>query len=116
VLVGSLSHLGTQGVSNCTEKIVRVVSSLGSRVGHGVDPVPLVPVPVGGFGGRGWVGDAFDLDSLITGFGLSPGSVLQKSRTIFWDLCARNGSQERTSKNHSSSHAACAIPVKTNFF
>jgi hypothetical protein len=57
ILVGSLSHLGTRGLSSYTEDLVRVVGSLGAKVGQGVEVIPLVSVPIGGFGGGGggWV-------------------------------------------------------------
>ncbi len=53
ILIGSMSHLGTRGLSNYTEDLVWVVGSLGARVGQGVEVVPLVSVPIGGFGGGG---------------------------------------------------------------
>ncbi len=51
VLLGSMSHLGARGLDSYAGDIVGCMSSVGAKVGHGVEVVPLCPVPIGGLGG-----------------------------------------------------------------
>ncbi len=51
VLLGSVSHLGARGLDSYAGVIVGSMSSVSARVGHGVEVIPLCPVPIGGLGG-----------------------------------------------------------------
>jgi hypothetical protein len=84
ILVGSLSHLGSRGICNYSEELVRVIGSLSAKVGVGVEVVPMVFVPLGGIGDPGWIRDAYDLDAWILASGLGPGSMLGDSRNHLW--------------------------------
>ncbi len=53
VLLGSMSHLGARGLDSYAGDLVGSMSSVSARVGHGVEVVPLCPVPIGGLGGGG---------------------------------------------------------------
>ncbi len=53
ILVGSLSHLGRRGICNYAEELVRVIGSLGAKVGVGVEIIPRVFVLLGGIGDPG---------------------------------------------------------------
>jgi hypothetical protein len=46
-MLGSLSHLSSQGIVSYTEDLVRFWSSLEARVGPRVEAGPCVPVPLG---------------------------------------------------------------------
>ncbi len=85
ILVGSLSHLGRRGICNYAEELVRVIGSLGAKVGVGVEIIPMVFVPLGGIGDPGWIRDAYDLDAWILASGLGPGSMLGNTRSHLWE-------------------------------
>jgi hypothetical protein len=85
ILVGSLSHLGRRGICNYAEELVRVIGSLGAKVGVGVEIIPMVFVPLGGIGDPGWIRDAYDLDAWILASGLGPGSMLGDTWSHLWE-------------------------------
>ncbi len=63
---------------------MRVIGSLGAKVGVGVEIIPMVFVPLGGIGDPGWIRDTYDLDAWILASGLGPGSMLGETRSQLW--------------------------------
>jgi len=84
ILIGSLSHLKTRGLSDYAESLVRVVSSLSSRAGLGVDVAPLVVLPLHGVEEDFQVRALLDLDSWILS-GNNGVSAFPKTRAAFWE-------------------------------
>jgi hypothetical protein len=62
------------------------MSSVGARVGHGVEVVPLCPVPIGGLGGGGLIRDIFDFDSWLHCSTTGATDLLAGARKVFWEI------------------------------
>jgi hypothetical protein len=110
ILLGSLSHLGRRGICNYAEELVRVTGSLGSKVGVGVEIIPMVFVPLGGISDPGWVRDAYDLDTWILASGLGPGAMLGETRSQLW-----KGLRERADGDAGGGHLPRSLYLPASF-
>jgi hypothetical protein len=81
-----MSHLGARGLDSYAGDIVGCMSSVSARVGHGVEVIPLCPVPIGGLGEGGLIRDIFDLDSWLHCSSSVPGDQLAGARTVLWEI------------------------------
>jgi hypothetical protein len=86
VLLGSMSHLGARGLDSYAGDIVGCMSSVGAKVGHGVEVVPLCPVPIGGLGRGGLIRDIFDHDSWLHCSTTGAIDLLAGARKVFWEI------------------------------
>ena len=84
LLVGSLSHLRACGIQDYADSLVRTFVSLSSKVGPGVEVVPLVFVPMHGLESGSLIRDLMDLDAWLMSVHGGGRTVLPKSRETFW--------------------------------
>jgi hypothetical protein len=73
------------GASFCGYNLVGTMSSVSAKVGHGVEVVPLCPIPIGGLGGWGLIRDMFDLDSWMHCSTTGSIDPLAETRTVLWE-------------------------------
>jgi hypothetical protein len=116
-MIGSVSHLGARGLGSYAEDLVKTISSVGARVGHGVEVIPAVHVPLGGLRGAGVVRDAFDLDSWIVATG-SPGAALRDAREVLWKTNLKEAEGDSCMGDERNIYLPCSTknPRKRNFF
>jgi hypothetical protein len=86
IMVGSVSHLGQRGLESYVNDLCRVFSSMGTKVGSGVEIVPYVPVPLGGVESGATLHGLLDFDAWLLASGLGPGVRLQNARQAFWKV------------------------------
>jgi hypothetical protein len=117
IMVGSVTHLGTRGLGSYAEDLVKTISSVGARVGHGVEVVPVVHVPLGGLRGAGVVRDAYNLDSWIIAMG-SPGAALQDAREVLCKSQVKETEKDGGMGVERNIYLPCSTknPRKRNFF
>jgi len=84
ILIGSLSHLRACGLQDYTESLVKAFVSLSSKVGQGVEVVPLVGIPMHGIEPASLVRSLMDLDSWLMAVQGGARTVLNKTREVFW--------------------------------
>ena len=84
VLIGSLSHLRACGLQDYADSLVKTYVSLVSKVGPGVDVIPLVAVPLHGLESGAIVRSLMDLDSWLLAVQGGGRTVLPKTRETFW--------------------------------
>ncbi len=91
ILVGSMSHLAKNGLNFYAPLLVETMTRLASRVGPGVNIIPLLPVPVGGIGWERLIRDMMDLDRWIVSTGAGQAVGLPDSRDTFWRVVLEAG-------------------------
>jgi hypothetical protein len=71
--------------------LVETMTRMASRVGPGVNVIPLLPVPVAGISSETLVRDMMDLDSWFVSTGAGQAAGLPDSRDTFWRVALEAG-------------------------